>query len=351
MIKNSIAIAAGLLAAAITATAASETNVLQNISIALTVYQQGATNANGRSVADKVSSFNTKDLIAALGTVTDQEFGNNAKLVQATTYSNIIVTTGPGVFSNYFSTNLPVTTNNLTVMIGTMIINLDTNAATISSNQLNGNVTINSGVISILGNTNEHVTINTNAGFITTLTPQLNLSSTITNLAVLTQEQVTPPKTESVLTNVSTSIDVLYGPKNQALFPVTGYVSFSQTSPQVVVETGVSLNTTNGGVASQTAYNIGGAQINYAGQSNLTMTLQGFVKQSLKVDVMSRSPLVAEDIYGAGETWNVNGSGYVGGFYTTNATSVPIMGGYLTNATPIVVEGSITFGFLENLAQ
>jgi hypothetical protein len=58
-----------------------------------------------------------------------------------------------------------------------------------------------------------------------------------------------------------------------------------------------------------------------------------------------------EDIFGASSTWNVNGSGYAGGTYTTNTTSVPIFSGFLTNANPIVVEGSVNVSFLKNLVQ
>jgi hypothetical protein len=333
--------------------------VLQNISIALTVYEQGATNANGKSVADKVVSFSTRDLIAAIGAVTDQDFGNNAKLVQSTIYSNVTVVTGPGVYSNYFSTNLAITTNNLNLSIGASIVDLGTNVGTISTNQLTdsvGEVTISTNVIAILGNTNKNVTIDTNAGFVTTLTPETNNSGTFTNLAVVTQRQISPPPTASVLTNVSSSLDILYGGSANALFPVTNYISLNAISPEIVVEAGSGLDTTNAltvsNLASQTGYSIQGLQINYSGASNMTLSLQGFVKQGLKVDVMSaRDPKAVEDIFGASSTWNVNGFGYAGGEFTTNPTPVSIMGGYLTNASSIVVQGSVNVGFLGNLAQ
>jgi hypothetical protein len=114
-------------------------------------------------------------------------------------------------------------------------------------------------------------------------------------------------------------------------------------------------------LASQTGFSIQYLQINYftpTGPTNLTLNLQGFVKQTLKVDTLAAkkgtNAAVVEDIFGASSTWNVNGSGYAGGTFTTNPTNaveVGNLGGYLTNASPIVVEGSVNVSFLKNLPQ
>ena len=90
-----------------------------------------------------------------------------------------------------------------------------------------------------------------------------------------------------------------------------------------------------------------------SGPTNLTLNLQGFVKQALKVDLLGGrgTNKAYEDIFGASSTWNVIGAGYAGGTYTTNQTSIPILSGFLTNANPVVVEGAIKISFLENLAQ
>ena len=112
MIKPLISAALALWTAAVTATAATavthtQTNVLQNINLQLTIYQQGATNANGKKVANQVTSYTTKSLIAALEAVTGSNFGNGAKLVQSTVYSNVTIT----VYTTVLSTNLALATN------------------------------------------------------------------------------------------------------------------------------------------------------------------------------------------------------------------------------------------------
>jgi hypothetical protein len=366
MIKHLKSAALVLWAAAATAAVATPapttvTNVLQNITVQLTIYQQGLTNPAGTKVADTVTSYTTKSLIAALEAVTGNNFGAGAKLVQSTVYSNETITIGPAVYTTNSSTNLALATNG-DVYIGAAFIGLGTNSATIVSNQLTyggSQVTINSDIVAAALNTNDSVTINTNAGFITTLTPSTN------GVAVVGEKQVTAAPTESILTNVSSSIDILYGGAANALYPVTNYLSFSTNlSAEIVVESGAGLDTTNAltvnNLASQTGFSIQGLQINYftpTGSTNLILDLQGFVKQTLKVDTLYArgTNRIIEDIFGASSTWNVIGSGYAGGTYTTNSTSVPIsvggLVGYLTNASPVVVEGAVSVSFDKNLAQ
>jgi hypothetical protein len=358
MIKPLIPAALALWAAAATATAATQTNVLQNINLQLTIYQQGATNS--RKVADQVTSYTTKSLIAALGAVTGQQFGNGAKLVQSTVYSNVTIT----VYSTNLSTNLALATNSYLSVGGTPFYGSfygNAGIMTISNNTIitgpyPGGIPNN--VLSVVtgGTTNESVAIETND--LTTLTPSTDSNGLVTNVAVLT-EQVAPGPTGSVLTNVSSSISILYGAAN-TLHPVNNYLSFSPISPaEIVVETGSGLDTTNAltvtNLASQTGFSIQSLQIGYAGPANLTLALEGFVKQALKVDTLYAhgTNKIVEDIFGASATWNVVGYGYAGGTYTTNQTSAPVLvlGGYLTNASPIVVEGSINVSFLKNLAQ
>lgn len=373
MIKLLKSAALALWAAAVTATAGTpatytQTNVLQNINLQLTIYQQGVTNDGGRRVTDQVTSYTTKSLIAALEAVTGQQFGNGAKLVQSTVFSNVTITTGSPVFSTVLSTNLAIPANGRLYVGGVVLIDIDPNSSilTISNDYYVtgtlGHIATN--VLSVVtgGITNESVTIETNA--LTTLTPFTNASGFVTNVAVLTQTQEAPAPTESVLTNVSSSIDILYGTTN-ALYPVNDYLSFSTNSAEIVVETGSGLDTTNAltvtNLASQTGFSIQYLQINYftpTGPTNLTLNLQGFVKQTLKVDTLAAkkgtNAAVVEDIFGASSTWNVNGSGYAGGTFTTNPTNaveVGNLGGYLTNASPIVVEGSVNVSFLKNLPQ
>ena len=370
MIKPLIPAALALWAAAATATAATQTNVLQNINLQLTIYQQGATNS--RKVADQVTSYTTKNLIAALGAATGSNFGAGAKLVQSTVYSNATITTGPAVFSTVLSTNLALATNSflsigVLKLYGSFYGSDSNNAGTLTisndtfiSGELTGGIATN--VLSVVtgGTTNESVTIETNA--LTTLTPSTDTNGFVTSVAVLTQMQEAPAPTKSILTNVSSEIAILYGGTANTLYPVTNYLSFSTNSAEIVVETGSGLGTTNAltvtNLASQTGFSIQGLTINYftlTGPTNLILTLQGFVKQALKVDTLAAkkgmNAAVVEDIFGASSTWNVIGNGYTGGTYTMNQTTVPILGGYLSNASPIVVEGAINVSFLKNLAQ
>jgi hypothetical protein len=370
MIKRLRPVVLALVAAAVTsvATAATETNVLQNISLQLTIYRQGATNAT--TVKDQVTSYNTKSLIAALGLVTTNNFGPGAKLVLSSVYSNLSTVNGSAVYSNIFSTNLTVPTNDdfngaVYMRVGGGEFGFLTDTFTIIGNELTDNNTgemntISDNIVALVLNTNEYVIINTNMGFKTTLTPSTNSSGQVTNIAVL-EQQAPPGSIFTVFTNVSNSIDVLYNGTNNTLYPVTNYLNFTSNSAEIVVETGAGLNTSNAIPASQTGFCIRGLNINYGGATNLVLNLQGFVKQSLKVDILSaghgNTPKVVEDIFGAGSTWNVIGSGYAGGTFTTNTASLSTNEvaagnlGYLSNAVPVVVEGTVTVGFLKNLAQ
>jgi hypothetical protein len=357
------------MAAVATATAGSsvtytQTNVLQNINLQLTIYEQGATNANGRSVADQVFSLTTKSLIEALGIVTTNNFGTGAKLVRSAVYAGVVIPSGP--YSTVLLTNLALATNAYLNVGGSRFYGSNSVYSVPEIVVINGNTfivngvgTIKSDVVSTVGDdpADISVPINTNIGFITTITPSTNSSGDVTNALIVTQNA----PTKSVLTNVSSGIDILYGAAN-TLYAVDNYVSFSTNSAQIVVETGSGLNTTNAltvtNLASQTGYSIQGLSINYAvptGSTNLTLTLQGFVKQALKVDILAAkkgtNTAVVEDIFGASSTWNVIGSGYVGGTFTTYPTAVSILGDYLTNARPVVVEGSVNVSFLKNLPQ
>ena len=96
--------------------AQAQINVLQNISLQLTIYQQGATNPNGRKVSDRVIAYTTKSLITNLEAVTGQPFGSGAKLVLSTLYSN--TSASGAVYSTLFSTNLTLASNTSLIIGG-----------------------------------------------------------------------------------------------------------------------------------------------------------------------------------------------------------------------------------------
>ena len=343
------------LAAAVTALAATpvtytQTNVLQNINLQFTIYQQNPPSPGGKKVTAQITSYTTKSLISALEAVTGQKFGTGAKLVRSTVYSMASIPLNSET-SNVLSTNLTVPPN-ATLIVGGGSFYDDTVLIVISGDTyISGGVDdlANNLVTTVGGSTTNSVIINTNAGFITTITLAGDILGNITNAFIVTD--YTP--TETVLTNTSTSISILYGGAANELYLVDNYFSFAtNNSAEVVVETGAGLDTTNAltvtNLASQTGYSMGGLTIAYPGAvSNiLTLNLQGFVKNTLKVDTLYAhgTNKVVEDIFGGSSAWSVIGSGYTGGTYT----GAPI---YLSNASPVVVQGSMSVSFLKNLPE
>ena len=328
--------------------AATVTNVLRNISLQLTLYEEASTNAQGTKVLSKSVAYSTKNLIAALQSVTGQPFGNNAKLVESTLYAAV---------TNASSNNIPLVASNTgaclsfgagPVCIGDSAVVLDGN--TFVSGGPVGNVSTN--VASDALNSSASATFNTNAGYQTTFTPQTNGSGVVTNFTVVS---LIPG------TGGTSSIDILYGTSN-ALYPISNYFVFSTNSQEIFMESGTALTSGSPHLASESSYSISNLAINYfvqSGPTNLGLTLNALVKQSLKVDVLAAhgTNRVVADIFGATATWNVIGSGYMGGSFSSNGPGVIVsdpadsVSGYLSDTVPVVVQGTINVSFLKNLAQ
>lgn len=363
MIKPLSAVAMLLALASVAKGAPTETNVLQEINLQLTIYQQGTTNSAGTKVSDIATDFTSKSLIADVEAAAGGDFGPTAKLVQSTVYSNATIALGPASYTTVLSTNLPLATNGYLNVGGAQLYNAFNNAGivVITNNVLPPPVvgTMANDLVSAEtsgGVSTASVTINTNAGYITTLTPITNGSGSqydVTNVLILTQQ--VSQETTNVLTNISTSIGILYGTDN-TLYPITNLV-LSANSPQIIVETGGGLDTANGYVASQSAFSISNLVIDFTanGPTNLYVSMQGFVKQALKIDTLYShgATKVVEDLYDGSSTWSLIGSGFAGGTYSTNNEGTFIQGlpVYLTNGSPVVAQGSLTLSFLKNLAQ
>jgi hypothetical protein len=372
LLRSAVLALLAATATVVPAVAFTQTNVLQNITLQLTIYQQGAVAVGGKKLPDKVTSFNTKNLISALEGVTGTNFGAGAKLVQSTVYANANITTGSPGFSNGITTNFSLATNETLNVGGATLFGIfgDPGVVVISSNSFISNY---AGSLStdVVSTTNNSLIINTNAGYITTLTPTTNGSGAledVTNVAVSSQLQVSNAPSTNVFTNVSTSIDILYGGTANLLYPITNYMAFFTNSQEIVVEAGVGLDTATPALTSQSGFSISNLLVSYfttaSATNNLNLNLTGFVKQAMKIDVLSGhgASEVAEDIFGASSTWSVIGSGYSGGsFSSTNTagTAVPVANyvdgifvpGYLINPNPIVVQGTVTLSFLKNLPQ
>jgi len=377
MIKPLRSVVLALLGAAAVATVApaaafTQTNVLQNVNIQFTIYQQGAVNNAGTKLPDKVSSFNTKTLIAAMEDVTGVSFGTGAKLVQSTVYSIATVNTGSPVYSTILSTNLPIALSNSYLIVGGSELYGflgDPGVVVISNNTFISNYTgtLTNNVVSNFGApTTNSVIIDTTNG-LTTLTPSTNGSGFVTNVNILTQQLVSNAPTTNIFTNMSSSIDILYDGTQNLLYPLSNYMMFFTNSAEVVTESGTGLDTGNAVVNSQNGFSISNLLISYFTtdhSDNLNIYLTGFVKQALKVDVLSGHGAneVKEDIFGATATWNVIGSGYSGGgfiasstdptaVFVTNYVKGSFVAGYLTGTAPVVVQGTVSLSFLKNLPQ
>ncbi len=153
------AFSAAIMIAGMAQINAATTNLVQNISFELTFYQQGTTNhpsADKTTVTVNKFRVTTKDIIAAIGAATSNNFSANAKLVfvKDATSSNAVSyveirdgTNSPVVVSNFVHTTYGLTVNsssfNSATGIGTgeseSILNLTvTNAALTASLKLSG---------------------------------------------------------------------------------------------------------------------------------------------------------------------------------------------------------------------
>jgi hypothetical protein len=346
------------------------TNVIQNVSLQLTVYQQGPTNTQGTKITTKPVQYTTKSFIQAIQAVSGQTFSPDARLVRSTIFSNITV-------NNFSSNNLAVVppASNFYVFIGATnvgeeVFTADGGSAVLSNNTFvsgfSGSITLTTNLVVNATNSSVAVTFITNAGYETTFIPATNSVGLLTNIAVVSQQSGISNVSQSVFTNVTSTMAIMYGRENN-FYPVSNYIVLGTNSPEIVTETGVGLYTNNGATPalnSQTAYSISNLTVNYFapnGTNSLSLNLQGFVKQSLKVDVFSKHgrSVVFADIHGANSSWTVLGMGYTGGVFSSNGPGTAVTNivagnpvtGFLSNTVPIVAEGTINMTFLENLAQ
>jgi hypothetical protein len=424
--KNKLAtFAIAILVAGATATAfaATKTNVVENINVNLTVYQQyvpgssgygtaatGGTNATGTKLLDHVSTLTSKDIIGSLITVTGTNFGNSAKLVLVTTYSNIVSTNAPYLTNGETISNVTVSTNGdptVAVNVGgvsvasnifettNLVVTNDRGFVYIlAGDSFEGSLTTNTVMVLSNGAAISTNTINTNGGYLTTIAASPT-NGQITNVSITTQVGTVSNLFEAVY---GPNVNVMWGTAAAPVFTdvnnyVSGYFSDAvQAQSDKDLADGFYPNSTNAALynlyvsnlTAETAVGIANFYLGYfttatsgTGTNNLLLNgnygsnPSGFNKVSLKVDTLKAkshdSAAVVEDIYDATATATVSGSGYIGGTYIpTNAgsgidvgnyateykpgTNIVITGG-ITNAVPIVVDGTISVTFLKNLPQ
>lgn len=287
--------AVGTTQAATTPSTVTVSNVIQNISIALTVTAQGPTNAKGTSVTFDRYQVTTgtvlKDL-ASLGI----PIGSSPKLVWVTPVTNETAVT--------ITTNSTVGGSNI-VSSGTFYI------------------PTNIGASNFYYGTNSSYT---------------NTSGTATNVYSVTSTNVT------LLATNARTIQVLSGPsKNMVLTNVSSYFTLSGISGEVIFSgTGKGLNTSDASFASETTLSVGTLTVEIYGTNttatNLLFSVRGPLKGTLVADNAQKGtkyPLF---------NYSLNGTGGAefGGTYTNYV---------FTNAVLGVVQGSVTVTFLENQDQ
>lgn len=375
---------AGATVTSTRAPAATTTNVLENVSVNLTVYSQGATNSAGTKVADVVSTLTTKELIAKLGAVTGSNFGSSPKLVLSTIYSNIVVKVAPLVTNS--TTNVAVTaigTNALSTIIGGVPIETNSIETT--------NVIITNGLVSIgtnagvpittntfvvtIGGTNVSTNTFTNSSGYEVIISATPTTGVISNFNILTLTGTTSNIFEAIS---EPTLEVMGGTTAAPTFTdVAPYLTESQEASYVIYdETGKGLATTNAltvtNVSTESDVTVNRYGIKFFttnGGTNLSIVLRGLVKESLRVDTLrakkGTTAAIVEDLFGANSTATVAGYGYMGGTYVTNMTlngnsvNLPaseysgtnLITGSLSNTVPVIVEGTIDTTFLKNLAQ
>jgi hypothetical protein len=111
-----LAASAFVTIAAVTTTQAGTTNILDKLSVALTIYTQSSTtNKAGTIVTDRIgaAALTSSSLISALGTALGQTFDKKAYLAFVTQVSNEVSLT---VVTNVVGTNTEVVTNTTTTV-------------------------------------------------------------------------------------------------------------------------------------------------------------------------------------------------------------------------------------------
>jgi len=394
-------LAAGATATATKATAAvvdtnTFTNVVQSLSINLTVYSNGPVVSNTKISGEKPVTINNKTIITALEnasgtipTLVGFDFGKAPQLILNTTFAstNILVT-------NVVSSNtVALATNDGTVSIGTNVLTVSTSTSeTISNGTLTGtwsgntNVTTNSiAYTNSSGATN--LTFTTNAADWTVLSAAAGTNGA-TNLTVVTKGLAT---NVGYLTNY-VGVEVQGGTATAPVYAkLNSYFSTETYSSVILNATGSNFNDigttnyTNVTYATSTATEFGGYSIrlfNTNGSTspanNLDVTVYGLVKAMSKNDVLyaSKKAGITNEVPDTTSTaTGVSGEGYVGGTFTTNTTTASVGGkvlatslyaseyfgtntagtnavtGAITNPIPVVVEGSVSLGAPHSVPQ
>jgi len=376
------------------------TNVIQDITISLTVYSNAPYKSSTSQTGEKPVTVTTKSVIAALSnaqanipSLVGFDWGKSPALVIDTTFTatNIVSNTVTVVASNTAALN---TTNAQDLTFGTTVVTIGASgSATITNNEVgtNGGTNLLSvttwtddGATSVptnaftytnaAGVSTNVVTFPTNVGVWTVITTETNASGT--NLLTTTYTNV-PHTTIGYITNKS-NVEVQGGTAKDPVFAdVSSYVSDPDGDGVIITATGTDLGTTNATYISGTtdstksfSLRVFNTTAGTAVGNNLDFTVYGFAKGTFNNDILLKSKTkgtneVPEEAF----TASVSGHGYIGGsfetngagtnsigvpateYYGTNMADTNIVSGFLTNAIPVVVEGTISLGSPKSVAQ
>jgi hypothetical protein len=359
------------------ATTTTNTQVLENISLALKIYQQGALASTDKSLAAGETAFATSDLIRQLAPFAGFTYDTHKtqKLVLSTVYSNFLVGKPGTILTNWTITNLGAspdvqiveggnTTNALSfvtaaetnsyVISNFNVFEINTTGTNLITSILNGLILTNGTVVGTF-NTNSILVPNENSlGYWLTIVP--TVSATATNVTI-TQYS---PQTNNLFTNANSHVCVLTPKTSSAaasLVEVDHWVSFNQWTDfngnnfQFYKESGTDLkgNDFSGtNITSQTVYGFGQFTVFTAyptngapaGQTNIIFdwydsdsALMGFSTGTTKlinltVDGNSKDKTEFQVI--GSQTTGVSGVGYIGGTLTTNNLQTNTFNGVTT---------------------
>jgi hypothetical protein len=358
-------------------------------------------------------TYTTADLLsqlAKIGTVPGYTtFTKSDKLVYTTSFGDIYVTNPPLVTNASLSTNVDVAAvdnaDNLTVTVGGVAVG--TNEFETYTNVVITNQTLYYGT-----NTFPGTALTTNTFIVTSNTTPISTNVFDTNTGaevVITASPTTGDISNfnilsltgtviTVYTNSSSPsvsyLGILTAANNTSsgatVIPLTNFVSDGQRGSTIYQEAGKDLTTSNflgTNITSETTYKDSTLTVtafvtnDSTSVTNLYFQVAGFDKSVLKaVDLTvkgtAKTPKQIFDLNGS-ENFDVSGYGAEGGVFTNSAaaTNAPFttsqfvssefpdaapgvtngtysgVSGYLTNATPIVIEGTITTSFLKAYPQ
>jgi len=382
------------------------TNVIQNITIALTAYSNAPIKSATLMTGEKPVTITTKTVLAALSNASGLipslvgfNWGKSPQLVYNTvfvstnTISNTVTAVATNTVSILGTSNfIAFSTNTNAFPTGTTVTITDTNGTATLTNNANGTngltatgswVPSTSNVIGTAftfvatnGNTNVNSGIPTNANLWTVFTAATNAASaTETNVTAITYTNV-PHTLTNYMTN-SQGVEVQGGTAEAPTFAQVG--NFIYAYPyysSIIMATGTGFGTTNQMFTSSSKNSYGYAGISVFNTSatgaagNIDVSLDGFFKVMQKYDVLHQVKGLTNEVGEETFTATVAGNGDIGGVYVTNgigaSNSVSLyateyngtntastnrVSGSITNPIPVVVEGTISIGAPKNVAQ